>query len=216
MDDVLRGARDDVLSEIGEPIGDAIGKGLVCIGALVVLGIIVMVFFLFLVVKRKTNDSSEEESSISPDDAPGPNQLKMDPDYPGADNDSSGAATRSISSATSIAGISKKLVLFSGLGYFLACCMPYGDWDVFGGFLALSVGFILFPVWIANPLYLFALVLSAKGHYRVALPFSAIATIIAFASRWICPELIENHNSTAKVWAWSMALLVVSNIRGAD
>ena len=87
MDDLLQGKMDDVLYEPVRAIGGGIGEALVGIGAVVVLGIIVMVFFLILVVKRKTNDSS-------------------------------GAATRSISTATSIAGISKKLVLFFRVGLF--------------------------------------------------------------------------------------------------
>ena len=224
MDDLLRGARDKVLREtVGSMDWDSIMQGFVCIGALVFLGLLVMAFLLALVVKRKTNDSSEEESSISPDEAPAPSELKIAPDDPGADTDPPVTAKPSRSPAAADTEIVPGLVLCSGVLYFLACCFPVvggldegaGVWG--SGFAALTLGIFVLPVaWIANPLYLGALVLSAKGRHGAALPFSATATIIAFATLFFIADSDEFTGPAPLMWASTMALLVASNIRGAD
>lgn len=224
MDDLLRGARDKVLREtVGSMDWDSIMQGFVCIGALVFLGLLVMAFLLALVVKRKTNDSSEEEGSISPDDAPAPSEVKIAPDDPGADTDPPVTATPSSSPAAADTEIVPGLVLCSGVLYFLACCFPVvggldegaGVWG--SGFAALTLGIFVLPVaWIANPLYLGALVLSAKGRHGAALPFSATATIIAFVTLLFIANSDKFTGPAPLMWASTMALLVVSNIRAAD
>ena len=224
MDDLLRGARDKALREtVGSMDWDPIVQGFVCMGALVFLGILVMTFLLTLAVKRKTNDASEEEDSINPDDSPSPNQLEMESGCPGADTDPPVVATPSSSPAAADTEIAPGLVLSSGVVYFLACCLPVvggldkgaGVWG--SGFAALTLGIFVLPVaWIANPLYLGALVLSAKGRHGAALPFSATATIIAFVTLFFLADSDEFTGPAPLMWASTMALLVVSNIRAAD
>ena len=224
MDDLLRGARDKVLREtVGSMDWDPIVQWFLCMGALVFLGILVMAFTLALVVKRKTNDASEEEGSISPDEAPAPSELKIAPGDPGADTDPPVPTTPSSSPAAADTEIAPGLVLCSGVVYFLACCCPvFGGLDegagLWGsGFAALTLGIFVLPVvWIANPLYLVALVLSAKGRHGAALPFSATATIIAFVTLFFIADLDEFTGPAPLMWASTMALLVVSNIRAAD
>ncbi len=224
MDDLLRGARDKVLREtVGSMDWDSIMQGFVCIGALVFLGLLVMAFLLALVVKRKTNDSSEEEGSISPDDAPAPSEVKIAPDDPGADTDPPVPTMPSSSPAAADTEIVPGLVLCSGVLYFLACCFPVvggldegaGVWG--SGFAALTLGIFVLPVaWIANPLYLGALVLSAKSRHGAALPFSATATIIAFVTLLFIANSDKFTGPAPLMWASTMALVVVSNIRAAD
>ena len=224
MDDLLRGARDKVLREtVGSMDWDPIVQGFLCMGALVFLGILVMAFTLALVVKRKTNTASEEEGSISPDEAPAPSEVKIAPDDPGVATDPPVPTMPSSSPADADTEIVPGLVLASGVLYFLACCCPvFGGLDegagLWGsGFAALTLGLFVLPVvWIANPLYLVALVLSAKRRHGAALPFSATATIIAFVSLFFIDGETPLNGATALMWASSMALLVAGNIQGAD
>ena len=146
--------------------------------------------------------------------------LKSDP---GADTDPPVVATPSSSPAAADTEIVPGLVLCSGVLYFLACCFPVvggldegaGVWG--SGFAALTLGIFVLPVaWIANPLYLGALVLSAKGRHGAALPFSATATIIAFVTLFFIADSDEFTGPAPLMWASTMALLVVSNIRAAD
>jgi len=142
--------------------------------------------------------------------------LKSDP---GADTDPPVPTTPSSSPVAADTEIAPGLVLSSGVVYFLACCLPVvngldkgaGLWG--SGFAALTLGIFVLPlVWIANPLYLIALVLSAKGRHGAALPFSVTATIIAFTSLFFLDGETPLNGATALTWASTMALLVASNI----
>ena len=222
MDDWLSGARDKVLREtFGSAEMDGVMQFILCIGALVFLGLLVMAFLLALAVKRKTDDASEGEGCISPDEAPAPSELKIAPDDPVPDTDP--PVTEKPSSRPAACPeenlVTPVLVLSSGVVYFLVCAFPVmggleeGPWMWRNGFVALAFGIFVLPVaWIANPLYLVALVLSTKGRHGAALPFSATATIIAFVTAVFISGEAPLNGATAIMWASTMALLLVSNI----
>ena len=99
----------------------------------------------------------------------------------------------------------------------LACALPIGPGkevkDLIGLF-ALAIGFLVFPLWIPNPLYFAGFAFALKRRYRVSLVLGAIATGWAAVVVCACGGNRELGDVGSWFWVASMLVLVIASIVG--